>query len=244
MMRRKQRHAGHAATREPSRGERYALRMAVISVRVRWIVAVVAWALVSTVAMEQPVLLYAWPVTAVGVLCVLMGALSGLGPAYRRTTALAMRASEVRLLRVGLAALAAMTSVGVVAARTTSMAFRSKSGVIEYSYGVSRAIAPALFTVIALLGVAALQRPSLRRLTSVVGAAAAAWPFLVAIRAAHVPLFDLDNQEVTLAPWALSLYSASVALVAGLALALNLVVRSLAARPPVAPPPPRAALVI
>jgi hypothetical protein len=213
------------------------------SVGVRWMVAAVAWALVSTVAMDEPVLLFAWPLNAAAVLCVLIGALSGLGPAYRRTSALAMRASELRWLRAGLLALVAVSVTGIVGSRTPAMAWRSKSGIIQYSFSLSHFIAPALWSALAVLAVAAAHRPSLRRLASLIIAGVVAWPFLLAIRALRVPLFDIDDQYVELAPWALDLYSASVALVAGLAIALNLVVRSLAARPPVAPPPPRAALV-
>jgi hypothetical protein len=149
---------------------------------------------------------------------VLMGALNHLSALLRRREALDSASSRGLSAWLVLIAIAALS--GTVAACFPSMGFLSKSRILRYEYSLSVVIAPAAFAVIGILVVHALRSLSVRRVSIVAAATLLAWPFLVAIRVLREPWFDIDEQFVLLAPWAIYFYVVSLAVASVGALAL------------------------
>jgi len=127
-----------------------------------------------------------------------------------------------RQLAVALGAVIVASVVGTICSVVPSMAFRSKSGSILYEYGLSVLIAPALFGAIVIVAARAL-RPSRKRLLVAAITILGASPFLFGIKLAREPWFDIDDQIVTLAPWAVHgfVISAVVLLAAGFAVLVH-----------------------
>ncbi len=120
---------------------------------------------------------------------------------------------------------------GAVASAFPSMAFRSKSGVIMYSYALSSYVGLVLWAVVLVVAVAAWRQPSPRRLAAVAVAAIGAWPVLLAIRAINEPWFDLDDQFVMLSSAAIGTYVLCMAVATGLALYLATAATRIGMRP-------------
>jgi hypothetical protein len=125
---------------------------------------------------------------------------------------------------------------GAVAAIEPSMAFRSKSGVIKYTYGLSLVIAPALWAVMAAIAAAhALRSPTPRRLIVAAVSTIVAMPLLLGIRVARLPWFDIDSQFVLLSPWAIHTYLGCVAVAMGIAIYLATMARRIGVPPSAIP---------
>jgi drug/metabolite transporter (DMT)-like permease len=114
----------------------------------------------------------------------------------------------------------ACSIAGAIAAIEPSMAFRSKHGVIQYTYGLSVVVAPVLWAVMAIVAARALRSPTPRRLAATGITTILAMPFLFGIHVLREPWFDIDNQFVVLSPWAIELYSGCLAVATGISIYL------------------------
>ena len=136
---------------------------------------------------------------------------------------------------IALGGMIACAIAGAVASIEPSMAFRSKSGVIQYTYGLSVVIAPALWALIAIAATRALRSPTPRRLVVVAIVMMAAMPLLLGIRMAREPWFDIDDQFVLLSPRAIHTYLACVAVATGIAIYLATMAHRIGVTPPAIP---------
>jgi hypothetical protein len=129
----------------------------------------------------------------------------------------------------------ACSIAGALAAIEPSMAFRSKHGVIQYTYSLSLVVAPALWAVMAIVAMRALRSPTPRRVVSTGITTILAMPFVFGIHVLHKPWWDIDNQFVVLSPWAIQLDAGCMAVATGIAIYLVAMAHRIGVPPPALP---------
>jgi hypothetical protein len=205
----------------------------------RWFVAL-CWAVLSVVGVVSPLfLLFAWPVTGAACVFVVFATVRGLRSVAHQREPVRFSLPVGRWLWVALFGMIACAVGGAVSSVAPSMAFRSKSGIVLYEYGLSIAVAPVLWSAMLIVAVRALRLPSPRRLAIVAATTMGSWPLLLGIRALRVPVFDIDDQFVMLSPWAIYAYAVCVAASTGSAIFLARMAKriGIGAVLPALPPP-------
>ncbi|MEO8551719.1 MAG: hypothetical protein ABI678_17200 [Kofleriaceae bacterium] len=125
--------------------------------------------------------------------------------------------------------------VGAAASITPSMAFRSKSGVIQYTYALSLVFAPALWAVMAIAAGRALRMPTAGRLRLVAAVTFVALAVFMGIKWLRKPWFDIDGQFVIVSQRTMDAYLVCVAVAAVVALYLAVMAKRIAVVPSTVP---------
>jgi hypothetical protein len=190
------------------------------------------WGGITIAVCRDPMtVLFALPITGLVFLLAILGVVTELRTALSSREQLSHTQREVQRARPLLVLLVGCSIAGAIASVFPSMAFRPEGENVIYEHGLSRSIAPALWTVILGACIAAIVRPTPRRFALAAGSGVLAWPLFLGIRALREPWFDIDDEHVVLAPWALQLYVGAALLASGLALGLAFVSARAAARP-------------